>query len=288
MNEELIANINKELERLVSERTFQLEQTMSELRNEIDIRKRIETELINAKDEINKAYEVEKQLNLLKTRFINMISHEYRTPLTIINTSSYLLEKSLAELETDIGKLHLDKIQSSVKSMTKLLENVLILDKIEKMKGNVYQEAFDFDMLIEKTIKDLKIDISRIEYANLTSSSNIVSNISLMIHILQNLLSNSIKFSNDTDIVKVCLDSRAGLIVLTIEDSGIGIPPEEINTDLFEPFHRAQNTSTISGTGLGLAIVRKCIDCLEGKILIESVLGTGTKITIELPQSKIR
>lgn len=284
MNEELLANINKELERLVSERTSQLEQTMNELRTEIEVRKRIESELIKAKDEINKAYEVEKHLNQLKTRFISMISHEYRTPLTIINTSSYLLEKSLTNIQLDKGKLHLDKIQSSVKSMTRLLENVLIIDKIERMKGNVYLESFDIDKLVAGIVSDLNGNGSRIEFNNMCGTSKIVSNITLFTYILQNLLSNSIKYSEGTDKVIVNLDCKQGLIILTIEDTGIGIPPEEINNELFEPFHRANNTSTISGTGLGLAIVRKSIECLEGNIKIDSILGSGTKVIVEIPQ----
>jgi PAS domain S-box-containing protein len=283
MNEELLANINKELERLVSERTSQLEITMNELRAEIDVRKRIESELIKAKDEINKAYEAEKHLNQLKTSFISMISHEYRTPLTIINTSSYLLEKSLSSIQLDKGKQHLDKIQSSVKSMTRLLENVLIIDKIERTKGNVYMESFDIDKLVARIVSDLNGNGSRIEFSNMCGTSKIVSNITLFTYILQNLLSNSIKYSGGTDKVIVNLDCKQGLIILTIVDTGIGIPPEEINNELFEPFHRAHNTSTISGTGLGLAIVRKSIDCLEGNIKIDSVLGSGTKVTVEIP-----
>lgn len=283
MNEELIGNINKELERLVSERTSQLEQTMNELRGEIEIRKRIESELIKAKDEINRAYEVEKQLNYLKTRFINMISHEYRTPLTIINTSSYLLEKSLENFQMDKGKHHLEKIQASVKSMTQLLENVLTIDKIERMKGNVYKESFDIEALIATITKDLGVDSSRIEYINKSPVKSIESNISLFTYILYHLLSNSVKFSGASDIVKITVETKAGFVVINVEDTGIGIPENEIGSGLFEPFHRAQNTGTISGTGLGLAIVHKAVDCLEGFLKIESKVGIGTKVTVEIP-----
>ncbi len=284
MNEELIGNINKELERLVSERTSQLEQTMNELRGEIDIRRRIESELIKAKDEINKAYEVEKQLNHLKTRFINMISHEYRTPLTIINTSTYLLEKSLENFHMEKGKLHLNKIQASVRSMTQLLENVLTIDKIEKMKGNVYKESFDIDVLVSNIMKELGSESNRVDYKVESNNKTIISNISLFTYILQHLLSNALKFSGQSDKVSLKLGSGNGSsITILVEDTGIGIPEEEIGEVLFEPFHRGQNIGTVSGTGLGLAIVSNAVSCLGGELKIDSKLGSGTKVFVEIP-----
>jgi len=282
-NEELVSNINKELEKLVFDRTSQLEQTMNELRGEIEVRKRMESELIKAKDEINKAYEVERQLNFLKTRFINMISHEYRTPLTIINTSTYLLDKTLENNQLEKSRIHLDKIQIAVRTMTKLLEDVLTIDQIEKNKGKVYLEEFDAVNLTNRIFEEMNFDRELIDFTYEPDILPVRSNISLFTYIMQNLLSNSIKFSNKKEKVRLSIDVHDRQCKIRFEDKGIGIPTDENNLKLFEPFHRGNNVNTTSGTGLGLTIVKKAVESLNGSIRINSIMNEGTTVVVEFP-----
>lgn len=268
--------INKELEERVKRRTKQLENAMEELQT--------------AKEEISQALEKEKELNTLKTRFISMISHEYRTPLTVILTSTYLIEQFYdGEKEDEFNKF-INKIRSSVNDMTQLLEDVLTIGRNESGKSKLIPQKVDFLKFLQEIIEEVKVvdkEQHKMEINYSILDDSIISDEKSLKHIFQNLLTNACKYSPESDIVKIAIeddpDEKENLII-KIRDFGIGVPKED-QTQLFETFHRANNVGGIQGTGLGLAIVKRSVDALNGSVKVWSEVDKGTEFTIALPKN---
>lgn len=284
--ERRMQEINKELELRVKERTSQLQETMNDLKVEIAVRKKAEAELQLAKEEVDNALEKEKELNSLKTRFISMISHEYRTPLTVILTSTYLIEQYYEGSHQEQFNKFLSKIRNSVDTMTQLLEDVLTIGKSESVKSTVIPKKIDFIEYLREIIEECKVVDKEKHNFILNyelSSTEIISDEKSLKHIFQNLISNAAKYSPMADKVVIDIKENARNLVIYITDFGIGIPQEDIGK-LFETFHRASNVGSISGTGLGLAIVKRCVDMLYGELGIQSEVGKGTKFILELPK----
>jgi PAS domain S-box-containing protein len=265
-----------------------------------------------AEGEIRKALEKEKELTELKSRFISMTSHEFRTPLTTIQSSAELLENYSHKWTEEKKITHLHRIQISVKHMTKLLNDVLIIGKVEAGKiqlnpvpinlGNFCLSLVEELQLNDKgkhtilfnynednrTSQDdfeLQADEVKIESSNHKPSSFMpipCLDEQLLWQILENLLSNALKYSPVGSIVGLTLSCFPKQAVFQVCDRGIGIPKED-QARLFETFHRATNVGTIAGTGLGLAIVKKCADIHQGQIAVESEVGVGTTFTVTLP-----
>lgn len=284
--EKRMLEINHELELRVNERTSQLQETMNDLEVEIAVRKKTETELQLAKEEVDNALEKEKELNSLKTRFISMISHEYRTPLTVILTSTYLIEQFYQGTEKEQFNKFLGKIRNSVSSMTQLLEDVLTIGRSESVKNTLIKKKIEIIDFLKDIIEECRVvdkDKHKFILNYELETSEILSDEKCLRHIFQNLISNAAKYSPKADKVIIDIKENKRNIVFQITDFGIGIPKEDIS-QLFETFHRAGNVGSISGTGLGLSIVKRCIDMLFGEIGITSELGTGTKFIVELPK----
>jgi len=269
---------------------------------------------------IRKALEKEKELTELKSRFITMTSHEFRTPLTTIQSSSELLEH-YSHKWTEKKKLtHLHRIQTSVKHMTKLLNDVLIIGKADAGKLELNPVPLDLENFCRNLVEELQLNdtdehvitftcsqgigerkglgagswgvgeenfLSTSEQLLEDSSSSVPAKLpcmdeKLLRQILENLLSNSIKYSPSGSTVRFTLSYFPNQAVFQIRDQGIGIPTEDQGM-LFETFHRATNVGTIAGTGLGLAIVKKCVDIHQGQIAVESEVRVGTTFTVTLP-----
>lgn len=282
-----LVNANLELENRVEERTYQLEDALEELKIEIDNKNELSKELIVAHENLELALQKEKELNELKTRFVAMVSHEYRTPLTVILSSTYILEKCKIHGKEDLFNDQLYKIQDSVKLMTALLEDVLILGKSDSGRVDTRYTEFDLVEFLRKSIDNMKyVDMGKhlIKYNADKSRININSDPIIINHILSNLLSNAAKYSDAGSEISVSVDADYDYAVFSVEDSGIGIPADDLEY-LFEPFHRSQNVGTISGTGLGLTIAKRLIETLHGKIFVESEVGKGTKFTVRLPMN---
>lgn len=278
--------INIELEEKVDQRTAQLQSTMQDLESEIKIRKAAEVELLKAKEEAQKAFEKEKELNSLKTRFISMISHEYRTPLTVILTSSYLIEQFYQGDREEDFKKFLSKIRTSVNGMTQLLEDVLAIGKSESERSKIFVEEFDIidfvnDILDEIRVVDKSKHKFELSYSIL--HANLYSDKRALKHIIQNLMTNACKYSPDADKVDISISEEDEKVIIAVQDYGIGIPKED-QKQLFETFHRASNVGAIQGTGLGLSIVKKSVDSIKGKIELESEPGEGSKFILTLPK----
>ena len=259
------------------------------------------TERKKAEEDIRRALEQEKKLNELKSRFVTMASHEFRTPLAAILSSAELLEHYSHKWGEDKKLNHLSRIQTSVNHMTELLNDVLILGKADagKLKLNptrinLWQFCQELIQEIQLTTQShniifqvkgcLEVDGSCCQQSGTAEdkSSTIYMDEKMLRHILNNLLSNAIKYSPDSDRVIFDLICQSSQAILRVQDFGIGIPPSE-QDQLFDSFHRANNVGSIPGTGLGLPIAKRAVDLSGGTITMNSQVGMGTTFTVTLP-----
>lgn len=250
------------------------------LTKSLDRLKRSETEL---KDALAK----EHQLNDIKSRFVSMASHEFRTPLSTILSSSFLLEKyNTGEYQANRSK-HLHRIKEAVHHTNSLLEDFLSLGKLEEGKTNANFSEFNLPELIHNVVEELELikkNGQEIVFFH-KGPNKIVNDNKLVKAILINLLSNSIKFSEENR--KICINSHATKkeVTITIKDEGIGISKKD-QEHLFESFYRGRNAQNIQGTGLGLHIVKRYLQLLQGEINLQSVMGKGTTVTVVLPKQR--
>ncbi|MBV6621762.1 MAG: PAS domain S-box protein [Rivularia sp. (in: Bacteria)] len=249
------------------------------------------TERKNLEQDLQQTLEKEKELNELKSRFISMASHEFRTPLSTILSSSELLENYHHKWDDQKKLKHFNRINKAVQHMNSLLNDVLFIGKIEADKVDSKPQELDLVEFSNQLIEDVQIN----QKTNLLDKADIKLNLvtnyesligyfdeKLLAHIFNNLISNAIKYSRSGSTITLTLDVRNSQILFEIQDEGIGIPPEDLPS-LFDSFHRCKNVGNIPGTGLGLSIVKKCIDVLQGDIEVSSEVGVGTKFTIKLP-----
>ncbi|MEB3338610.1 MAG: PAS domain S-box protein [Leptolyngbyaceae bacterium] len=235
--------------------------------------------------QIRQALEKEKELSNLKTRFVSMTSHEFRTPLSVILNSSELLEHFSQNWPNERKVQHLQRIQSAVKTMTQLLEDVLLLGSSDAGKLQFNPIAIDLALFCRDLIGDLQLSIGKQYVLTFTVQGNCEDTYfdeRLLRSILSNLLSNAIKYSPPGGLIRLELSCEQGQATFQVHDQGIGIPLED-QTGVFESFYRAENVGTIPGTGLGLAIVKRCVDLCQGEISMNSEVGVGTTFTVKLP-----
>ncbi|MBD2204679.1 PAS domain S-box protein [Calothrix sp. FACHB-1219] len=243
------------------------------------------TEQKQLEQELILALEKEKELNDLKSRFISMTSHEFRTPLSTILSSAELLEHYRHKWTEEKQITHLQRIQTAVKRMTDMLHDVLFIGNAEAGILELKPTAFDLVQYCHQLVEEVGIEHNNPHLISFTSQLETISCLmdkKLLKYILSNLLNNAIKYSPSNRLVEFTLNSQGGQVIFEIQDQGIGIPPEDIPY-LFESFHRASNVDNILGTGLGLAIVKKCVDIHNGKISVDSTLGVGTKFKVTIP-----
>ncbi|MEO6251955.1 MAG: PAS domain-containing sensor histidine kinase [Ferruginibacter sp.] len=264
-----VAGMNEELEEKVELRTKQLQEILQEL--EI------------SKDELTKALSKEKDLSDLKSRFVSMASHEFRTPLSTILSSASLVAKYTNAEEQEKRDKHIHRIKSSVNNLTNLLNEFLSIGKIED--GKITANNIDFN--IREQITTICSEMEGIaksgqQFKYVHSGEEVVfSDPAMLRNIIINLLSNAIKFSNEGSITEITSKVMEDRIILTVKDKGMGISADD-QEHLFERFFRGTNVTNIQGTGLGLHIVGKYIEILDGKIEFESELEVGTTCTITL------
>lgn len=243
------------------------------------------TERKQLEEELRGALQKEKELSELKSRFVSMTSHEFRTPLSTILSSSELLEHYRHKWTEEKQLSHLHRIQTAVKHMTEMLNNVLIIGKMEAGKLDFVPASLDLVQYCHFLVEELQLNVNNQHAINFScqyESMPCYMDEKLLGHILSNLLSNAIKYSPTGSTVNFTLTCEQGQAVFEIQDHGIGIPPSDLPR-MFESFYRATNVGNIQGTGLGLAIVKKCVDVHNGKIAMTSVVGVETTFTVSLP-----
>ncbi len=262
--------LNKGLDKKVKERTMILEEAIAEL-NE-------------TKKELDEALQKEKELNDLKSRFVSMASHEFRTPLATI-LSSLSLAKQYGQLgENEKQEKHLQRIKTSVNNLTDIISDVLSISKLEEGKLSVSTEQFNFVAFTNEILNELQSVAKEGQRINFIHSgeSEINFDKKILRHLFFNLISNAIKFSPEGKPIDVYAKISDSEIKISVKDSGIGISQEDLK-HLFERFFRAHNAINIPGTGLGLNIVAKYVEMLNGTIDCKSSLEKGTTFTIKLP-----
>lgn len=239
-----------------------------------------------AEKEMIKNLEKERELNELKTRFVSMASHEFRTPLSTILSSATLAQKYRTTELQDKREKHLDRIKSSVKNLTSILNDFLSIDKLEDGKVEVHLTDFLIVDLFNEAIEEMGPYLKNEQHikfsSTITKEQTINSDRNVIKNILINLLSNASKYSGEKDEIKVELFLKAKSIEIKIIDKGIGIPAAE-QQQLFNRFFRAGNVTNIEGTGLGLNIVKRYLSLVNGVISFTSEQHKGTTFTVEIP-----
>ena len=218
-----------------------------------------------------------------------MASHEFRTPLSTILAAAQLLEKcedQSPEAEKRARNLH--RIQSSVKNMTQLLDDILTINRAETGKLEFNPKLFYLEKFCRHLVEEIRLTVGAghsITFVCQGQCTNAYLDEKLLRSILTNLLSNAIKYSPQGGNVYFALECGLSNACLCIRDYGIGILPAD-QKRLCEPFHRGKNVGNIPGTGLGLVVVKKCVDLHEGSIILKSEVGVGTTFTVTLPLNR--
>ena len=246
------------------------------------------TELKNAEKEILLSLEKEKSLNEMKSKFVSIASHEFRTPLSTILSSVSLLEKYNKPEDAEKRAKHIDRVKSSVKNLTEILNDFLSLEKLEG--GNIEAHPSEFDLVnfAEEVKEELQIVAKLgqiINYRHEGQIRDVNLDKQVLRNICFNLLNNAIKYSQEGKEIDFCT-IIGDQIIVKVTDHGIGIPDED-QEHLFERFFRAANVTAIQGTGLGLNIVRRYVQLLKGNIEFSSEINKGTTFTVKIPLNTI-
>ncbi|GAA4406729.1 hypothetical protein GCM10023187_26550 [Nibrella viscosa] len=262
-----VAQLNIELEQKVADRTHALMATLHQLEE--------------SKDELTKALAAERELGELKSRFVSMASHEFRTPLSAVLTSASLIEKYITTEQQDKRQKHIQRIKSSVNHLNDILEEFLSVGKLEEGRVEANWTTFDVNTLVSDVVTDMQGMLKAGQTIETRLDCPLPARLdkSLLRKILINLLSNAIKYSGEHTRIEVSGSCRGHATQLTIRDQGIGIS-EEDQKHLFERFYRAKNATNLQGTGLGLHIVAKYVELLNGTIGLTSQLHEGTTVTL--------
>jgi len=265
-----IERLNADLEQKVVDRTHALMNTLEQLEQ--------------SKDELAKALTTERELGELKSRFVSMASHEFRTPLTTVLTSATLIEKYPASDQQDKRQKHLQRIRASVNHLNDILEEFLSVDRLEEGRIDPRPMPVDIAELIHEVTDDMQglLKPGQTIRQILNCHSLIWVDPSLLRKVLVNLFSNAIKYSDANSVVTVQCSCINNQMELSVSDQGVGISADD-QEHLFERFFRARNVTNIPGTGLGLHIVARSIELMGGRVNLQSELNKGTTVTLLLP-----
>jgi signal transduction histidine kinase len=242
------------------------------------------TERKRAEEEMSKALDKERVLNELKSRFVSMASHEFRTPLGTILSSVSLIGKYNGPDDEDKRHKHIQRIKASVVNLTAILNDFLSLSKLEEGKVSYNPVTFQIDELCEEIKEEMQVIAKEGQDIICTHNGHaktIELDKQILKNILINLVSNAIKYSDEHKPIQVSSEQNEDTLTIKVTDKGIGIPKED-QQHIFDTFFRAANATNIQGTGLGLNIVKKYTDMLGGIINFESQSGKGTTFTLTL------
>jgi len=237
---------------------------------------------------LQRALAQEKELSELKLELFSMVSHEFRTPLSLILGSSQLLEDSLKNSREPVWLKNLHRIQASAKGMTQLLNDILTLARADAGKLEFEPAWIEIQTFCLNLLEDFQItnmEQRSLSFQQIGDRTHACVDEKILYSILVNLLSNATKYSAANSTVYFTLISQSDGVSFEIQDEGIGIPLED-QQYLYEPFWRGSHVKEIRGTGLGLAIVKKFVELHDGEIQLESQVGAGTRFTVKLPQGR--
>ena len=263
-----IKSYTEELESKIKERTQDLIKSINELET--------------AKEHVSALFEKEKELNQLKTRFVSMASHEFRTPLSSIQLSASLIDKYTTKNDAANVEKHTMKIKNAINNLTTILNDFLSLEKLEAGKVEPTANWFNVIAFAEEIVEEMQL-ISKqnqlIVYEHTGTSAQVFLDHNLLKNCIINLISNAIKYSGEDTMIQFNTKLKENELIVEVKDNGIGIPEiDKIN--LFEPFFRAHNTGDIPGTGLGLNIVKRYVGLMNGTVSCQTEQNKGTTFTL--------
>ncbi len=265
-----IRKLNTELEKKVDERTHILKEALEKLEQ--------------SQTELHEALDKEKQLNEIKSRFVSMASHEFRTPLSAVLSSAALLSKYTKEDDQEKRNKHIDRIKDSVKHLNDILEDFLSLGKLDEGRISADPHEFNLHEMMNETLADMKVVLKPGQKFDFKyeGEEKINADKKLLRNILINLISNAAKFSEEDTPIAISAKGDKERSTIAVADKGIGISKKD-QEHLFTMFYRGSNVTNIQGTGLGLHIVKRYLDLINGTVNLQSTLGKGTSITITFP-----
>lgn len=276
-----IINLNADLEEKIGVRTIELNKTVDDLKEEIKKRNKAETKL-------KKALKKEKELNELKTKFLSLVSHEFKTPLSGILNAAILIGKyTKTEMQPNREK-HLSTIKNKVDYLNRILTEFLSIERLDSGKVNYKFSHFKLSKVVNEVIYNANLLLKigqRIIYPKNIDEIDLYHDEKIIELIMSNLLHNAIKYSSENTTIDIEIKLKDNWLILQIRDEGIGIPVEEQN-HIFERYFRAENALTLQGTGIGLNIVKGHVDKFGGDISFISAKNLGTTFTIKLPLIK--
>lgn len=262
--EDAMQALNQTLEQRVQERTAELE---------------------IARANLSHALEQERELSDLKSRFVSMVSHEFRTPLGVTMSAVEIMRHFDDRLPADKRRELCDEIHTATCNMAALMEQVLLLGRVEAGKLGFRPAPLKIENLISRLVDESLSATNRrcpISLQCVGILDQATGDEALVRHIMSNLINNAVKYSPETGEVVVRVHRDGSDLVCEVEDRGIGIPESDCGR-LYEAFHRCTNVGDIPGTGLGLVIVKRCVDLHGGSIDLVSEIGKGTTFTVRLP-----
>ncbi len=268
--ESYIHQLNSELEEKVNEKTRVLQKALNDLEY--------------SKEQLSTALKKEQDMNDMKSRFITMASHEFRTPLSAISSSISLIEKYMLLNDSEKHDRHVQRVRTAVTNMTLILTDILCTEKLNEGLVSINRSKFSLKELTNEIIAkmdDLVKPGQEIIYTHI-GSKIVCLDKPIIQNMLTKLISNAIKFSGEQKKIEIKINVSNNETVIKIIDQGIGIPEEEAKY-IFQSFFRARNATNIPGTGLGLYTISKSLELLKGKIDFTSVLNEGTAFTITIP-----
>lgn len=248
---------------------------------DITARKRLEAETVAM-------LEKERQVSEMKTRFISVTSHEFRTPMAAAMGSLELLANHLEHLAPAKRRELFERINGSLRRMTTMLDDVLTLNRLDARRAEVRLVPVDLPAFVHLVVEEVRHGdhgAHRFQEASAGEAAAVVTDTSLLHHILDNLLGNAVRYAPAGTVVSVEVEADPWQVQLAVADQGIGIPAGD-RARIFEPFERGSNVGTVKGSGLGLSIVRRMTELLGGKISVASRPEGGTIFTLVLPRLK--
>ena len=244
-----------------------------------------------AEEELKIAYTREAELNAMKTRFISMTSHEFRTPLTTIQSTTELLSIHLEKqdlIDKERINRYVDRISKEVLRLTALMNDILVIGKIDAGKITYQPVKTDLIALISEILEGgqlIRNDDRHLTLHYTGTNTPVYLDPMLFIHIITNLATNALKYSKGKQSPHIQVTYLTESVIIDVIDYGIGIPKHE-QKDLFQSFFRASNVENIQGNGLGLMIVKQFVEIHQGKLIIESDENKGTRFSIEFPYNE--
>jgi PAS domain S-box-containing protein len=278
-SEEQLIVYAAELEKKVELRTDALNQTIVKLEREVGERKK-------AEEEVRRSFERERELNELKSKFVSIASHEFRTPLSTVMSSVSLIKQYKDRQEYDKQDKHINRVKSSVNQLTQILNDFLSLGKLEEGKVEIQSDPIILQSFLDEIKEEVQSflkDGQTVTTACPPDLDEIWTDTRTLRNILYNLISNASKYSDAGKQVHVSAESKNSRVFFYVTDEGIGIPADD-QKHLFDRFFRASNAGNIQGTGLGLHIVKRYVDLISGEVSFTSTYGKGSTFYFSIPQ----